>query len=320
MPLLEKSPFFPPFFLKNPDVQTILCHLVHKPVTPSYTRERIHTPDHDFLDLDWTRSGHHRLAILSHGLEGSSNSRYIMSMTDILSKNNWDVLAWNMRGCSGEPNLLENSYHSGKWEDLETVIEHAAPKYEGVVLIGFSIGGNITLHYLGSRASGVPRNVRSAVAISVPCDLRGSAEKMGSFRNKIYMSWFISLLREKLIAKKRFACGSPEAKNFKKLKNFLDYDSAYTARDNGFRDAYDYWERASSLFVLDKISIPTLLLNAKDDSFLSPHCYPNEIARKSEFLHLEIPEYGGHVGFWEGQRRGVLWSEARSMEFISKTM
>jgi len=318
MPLIFPSTYSAPKLLANGHVQTILPNLFRRVRGVHYQRERITTPDDDFLDLDWSRIGSPRLAILSHGLEGNSQRPYILGMVKALHARGWDALAWNYRGCSGEPNKQLRSYHSGFTEDLHTVITHAlAPDtYSEIVLSGFSLGGNITLKYLGEQGSHLHPRIQTAVAVSVPCDLRSGALKMAQPANKLYMAIFLQSFHEKIKAKMRTMPGQISDEGFDQIKTFEDFDNRYTAPLHGFKNAEDYWAKASSKPFLPQICIPTLLIDAKNDPLLAGPCYPIEEAKSNPQLFLEMPESGGHVGFITFNSRGEYWSETRAMSFI----
>jgi hypothetical protein len=286
---------------------------------PPFIRERIDTSDGDFLDLDWLKKGNKSLVILSHGLEGHSRRPYIAGMANYASMNNWDVLAWNFRGCSGSQNKLVYSYHSGKTEDLELIIQHALKQqYKEIALIGFSIGGNKTLLHLGKNHSTLPQQIKAAVALSVPCDLKSSSKHLAQLSHKLYMQNFLKSFKQKLKEKQLQFPEIINIDNFHKLKNFKDFDDRYTAPLNGFKDAEEYWQKSSCLFHLEKIKIPSLILSALDDPFLPDKCYPIEQATKNKQLLLEMPRYGGHVGFMPENSSLAYYSERRAVEFINQ--
>jgi predicted alpha/beta-fold hydrolase len=318
MPVIEHSSYFPPFLFGNAHVQTIFPTLFRKVRGIRYDRERIFTPDEDFLDLDWSRIGANRLAIISHGLEGNSERAYVMGMVRAVNRSGWDGLAWNMRGCSGEPNLGIRLYHSGATDDLDVVIQHVVGqrKYNAIALIGFSLGGNLTFKYLGERGEDIDPCLTRAAACSVPCDLRAGSIEMANYRNRIYMKRFTRMLHEKIKAKKRILPGEIDDKDYHLIKTFKDFDDRYTAPIHGFRDAEDYWRQASCKQFLRNITIPSLLVNAKTDPFLPQACYPIEEAEANPNFFLELPESGGHVGFISFNRRGEYWFESRVVEFL----
>ncbi len=299
-------------------MQTIVPTLFRKVEGVHYQRERILTPDDDFLDLDWSRTGSKRVAILSHGLEGNSGRAYMRGMVKALNRRGWDALAWNFRGCSGEPNRKAQSYHSGATEDLHLVIEHALrDPYTDIALIGFSLGGNMNLKYLGERGNRIHPAVKKAVSFSVPCDLKSGAEKMAQPSNKIYMIRFFRMLREKMKVKSELFPGEITNEDFKRVATFKEFDDRYTAPIHGFRDAEDYWKKASCKQFLDSISIPALLVNARNDPFLNEPCYPTKEAEANPNFFLEIPKSGGHASFIMPGDNGEYWSETRALEFLN---
>lgn len=320
MPFLE-SDYVPPPFFNNGHLQTVFPFVGRLIRGVRYRRERIATPDGDFLDLDWSRGDSKpakRLAILSHGLEGTSSKPYMLGMVRALNRRGWDVLAWNLRGCSGEPNKLPRAYHSGATDDLEAVIVHVLKKYRyrSLALVGFSLGGNLTLKYLGEKGTGVDSRVQRAVAFSVPCHLKSTALHLEKLSNKLYLALFLASLASKIRAKKKILPERALPENLWKATNFREFDDLYTAPVNGFKNAEDYWKKSSSETFLSGIRVPTLLVNAEDDPFLPERCYPKEKARKNPNLFLEIPKSGGHVGFIAFNRAGEYWSETRTASFL----
>ena len=309
----------PSIILRNGHVQSIYPSLFRKVSAFPSTRERISTDDDDFLDLDWFIDNNKRLVILSHGLEGNSRRPYVLGMAQQAIQNGWDALAWNYRGCSGEQNNFAASYHSGKTEDLSLVTEHALTHgYKEIALIGFSIGGNKTLLHLGREYAHIPKEVMAAVALSAPCDLKSSSAHLAKFSHKIYMANFLKSFKEKLQDKQKIFPNEIDTINFHKIKNFKQFDERYTAPLNGFLSAEDYWQKSSSIGYLKNINVPTMILNALDDPFLPDECYPIEQAKNNDFIHLEIPKYGGHIGFMPDERNKPFYSEQRAMAFINK--
>lgn len=316
MPLIAKSTYRPPAWMRGAHMQTIHPALFRKVAPVTLHLERLELEDGDFLDLEWSGGKGKRLAILSHGLEGSTGANYIQAMARALVKRGWDVLAWSLRGCGDEPNRLPAFYHSGKTEDLEFVIRRALGVHpaEGIDLIGFSLGGNLTMKYLGERGGDIHPKIRRAVAFSTPCDLACCSASLGQPENAIYMERFMKTLRAKVREKHGRFPERFDLTGLEKMRTFAEFDGRFTAPLNGFRDAEDYWKHSSSRPLLPAIAIPTLLVNAENDPFLGPSCYPRVEAEASAFLHLEIPAEGGHVGFGGGRE---YWSEKRAAEFLS---
>lgn len=316
MPLIT-STYRAPIGLRGGHRSTIYPTLFRRIGSPPVERERLELSDGDFMDLDWSPRKNKRLAIIGHGLEGESSAKYIRGMSLALQKRGWDTLAWNCRGCSGEPNRLLRSYHSGVSDDLGHVVDHAiAQGYSSIALIGFSLGGNIVLKYLGEQGSAIHPEVKAGVAFSVPCDLTSSSLRLGDWDNKIYMSRFMDGLKDKVVQKNEKFPGKLDLDDIKKIKTFAQFDDRFTAPLNGFLDARDYWTSASSKPHLDTIQTPALMVQAANDPFLPKACFPRETAEASKLLHLEIPRHGGHVGFIK--RGPEYWSETRCAEFLQE--
>ncbi|MFC4872872.1 YheT family hydrolase [Negadavirga shengliensis] len=315
MPLIEKPNYYHPFFMFNGHIQTIIPAIFRLVDTLPFERERINTPDGDFLDLDWLRNGSRHLVIISHGLEGNSRRPYMSGMAKIFMTQGYDVLTWNFRGCSEEINLKPFFYHSGATYDLQTVIDHAAPDYDDISLIGFSLGGNLTLKYLGEPHRCSPK-IRKAVTISVPLDLASSCHKISSKENLIYSQRFLKTLKLKIQLKGAKYPDLLSLEHLIHVNTMRDFDDFYTGPLHGFQNAKDYYTQCSSIHFLPYIRIPTLVLNAKNDPFLSPECYPHALGKELEYIFMEFPEHGGHVGFSPRRRKDVYWSEKRAWEFI----
>jgi predicted alpha/beta-fold hydrolase len=317
MPIV-KSNYRPGFPFQNGHLNTIHKTLFYH-ISCSYKRERIDTPDGDFLDLDFAEIPSNTLVMVLHGLEGSSRSKYIQSLIRVLNSNCMAAVAFNARGCSGEVNNKYYSYHSGKTDDVSTALNYltATRNYENILLAGFSMGGNMVLKYLGERHDH-HHSLKGGIGISVPCDLGGSSDALTKAINRVYLLSFMQTLKQKARnSLKRFPDSPIDLSGLDKAHNFEGFDNAVTARLFNYNDARDYWEQNSSLKVLNGIKIPTLLINAKDDSFLSKSCYPYEIAKKHEYLWLETPDNGGHVGFNSGLfRKKRFWLEQRVVAFI----
>jgi hypothetical protein len=317
MPLVS-STYRAPFFLRGGHLSTVYPTLFRRVGTPILEQERLELDDGDFLDLDWSSRGFERLAIIGHGLEGESRAKYMLGMSLALQNQGWDTLAWNCRGCSGEPNRLLRSYHSGVSEDLEAVIHHALSRsrYREIALIGFSLGGNILLKYLGEQGPAAPSEIVAAIAFSVPCDLTSSSLRLGDWSNQIYMARFMKDLRKKVIQKNEVFPGKLDLEGLHRVKSFAEFDDRYTAPLNGFEHAQDYWTKASSKPLLPAIRVPTLLIQALNDPFLPRPCFPFEEAEANPALFLETPDHGGHVGFIS--RGNEYWSEIRAGAFAGQ--
>ena len=317
MPLV-KSQHRPKFLFRHGHFSTIYsARLRPKPILLQ-ERERITLPDGDFIDVDWSFSENktRKVAILLHGLEGNAQRVYMLGQGKQLIINGWDVAAMNHRGCSGEDNLLYESYNSGRTCDLESLIEFILKKgqYDEISLIGFSIGGNLVLKYLGEREF-IPKEIKKGIAISATLNLKGSLEALNKCENILYNRVFVNDLRKKYKRKMPLFPNKMNLETYQNIKTLLDFDNLYTAPAHGFNDAFDYYAKSSSIQFIKNIKIPVLILSAKNDSFLSEECYPISLASKLNNIYLEIPNYGGHVGFHKTNK--TQYSELRAIDFLT---
>lgn len=317
--MITPSFFHPPLLIRSAHAQTIIPSLFRSKNSPPGEHGFIETPDHDLLRYRLFKRSNPRLALISHGLEGSYDSSYVIGMVRALTANGWDALCWNMRGCGGEPNRLVSWYHSGKSDDLKAVLDFSVSLgYDEIALIGFSVGGNITLKYLGESGSAVHPSVSKAVAVSVPMDLAGSAQTLAHRRNWVYMEYLLRPLRKRIREKAERFPGVFDLRGLDTITTFREFDDRFTAPFHGFASVEEYWRLSSSRAYLQGISIPTLAVSALDDPFLSPSCFPHAVARNHTYLTLETPDRGGHVGFLESLSLRTTWLERRTVAFLSE--
>lgn len=320
MPLIKNSSYQSPFFLFNGHLQTIIPFLFRRVNGVSLQRETIYTEDGDFLDLDWIYRKRSKLVILTHGFEGDSRRTYMLGMAKLLDQSGFDVICWNFRGCSGKLNHTPGFYHSGKTDDLHRVITHALETfhYEAIGLIGFSLGGNLTLKYLGEQVYPLPDVLKGAVTISVPLNLHSSAIKMKRWQNWLYSKRFLITLKRKIRAKAKFFPDACSTENLKKVNSIFAFDDYFTGPMFGFRDAADYYRQCSAINFLQKIEVPSLIINARNDPFLSEDCFPEKLAQDHPMVNLETPSEGGHCGFMEMEniKGGPYWSDKRALKFL----
>lgn len=312
---MGESTFRPVHGLAQPHLQTFVGNVLRGAPAVSYCRERIETPDGDFLDVDWAAHGNQRLLLLLHGLESSSAAKYVRRMAAAANRRGWDIAALNFRGCSGEPNRFYRAYHSGATDDLRWMVQQirVSGRYDSLAAAGYSLGGNVLLKYLGEEAEHC--HIECGATISVPCDLASSAEVLARRANAPYMRRFIAALRQKLAMKQHLFPAGITMETFRGMRTFRDIDERYTAPAHGFRDAEDYWTRCSGRHFLPLIRRPVLLLQADDDPFLGEGCYTCAEAAASRWVSLEVTRGGGHVGF-VGQQKG--WLENRVLDFIEE--
>jgi predicted alpha/beta-fold hydrolase len=236
-------------------------------------------------------------------------------MAKVMLTNGYDVLTWNYRGCSEELNKQKRFYHSGATDDLDTVVVHAIKKgYTSIYLVGFSLGGNITLKYLGEDRQ-KHMAIKKAATLSVPMDLGTSCDTISTPRNFLYSRRFLKSLADKVLRKSK-VWNDIDVSALSTIKTLRKFDDAYTAPLHGFQNAADYYKKCSSIHFVNDISIPTLILNAENDPFLSKECYPIDLLKNHQAVKLEIPSHGGHVGFAQFGQNGLYWSEQRTLQFF----
>ena len=325
MPLIEDSTYHPPFRFRNAHVNTLYPAILRRVKDIEYQRIRIETPDNDFLDLDWSYADKKvksdKLLICVHGLEGNARRPYMAAMMKRFNTEGYDALGINLRSCSGEVNRYLACYHSGYTDDLAFIIENIVAEgfYKTIILVGFSVGGNIVLKYAGEKGLLLPSEIQKVIAFSVPCDLESGSIEFESSQNRFYQWQFLVTLKQKAREKYKRFPNTFDLEKTLKAQYFRQFDDHFTAPINGFEDAIDYWHKASSLPHLSNIIVPTLLVNAADDTFLGEKCYPIDLAKKSTTFHLEIPTYGGHLGFMSPDTEGYLWTERRAMAFVKES-
>lgn len=323
MPVIQtKNPIKSPFWLPEGHTQSIYpalfrdVLLAHKPV-----KERLITDDGDFIDVDWYltqgKIDKKPLLIISHGLEGSSEKHYVKGLINVMQGEGYNILAWNYRSCSGEINRALRFYHSGATDDLDFVICMAQSRGANQIsLAGFSLGGNLTLKWLGEQGENPPNFIRKAVAFSVPLHLSSSSRKLARWENRVYTHRFLQTLLKKVNEKSAFYPNDISADMLVSIKSLRDFDDVITGPLHGFKDAEDYYEKNSSLYFLEKIRIPVLIVNALNDPFLTEECTPFKLAKSLDFVHLEASKTGGHCGFFSKNDLGITWSERRAAEWF----
>ena len=318
MPILSSTYSKPPFYLFNGHLETIIPSLWRKIEGVNYSREKITTPDEDFLNLDWSKVGSNKLLIISHGLEGDSKRHYAKALVKLFNHGGWDVLVWNNRTCGGEMNLRPILYHHGASYDLDTVVEHALKleNYQGVALAGISMGGAQTLKYLGEKGSSLPSQIKKAAVYSVPCNLPSSAETLKLSSNKFYKNRFLGKLKHKMALKAEQFPELIDRDLLERVNSFDEFDTYFTATLHGFKDAADFYESVSPDNWIDQIAIPTLIINALNDPLLGEKCYPVKLAESKSEIFLEMPKRGGHTGFTLANQE-FMWAEYRLFEFLN---
>lgn len=316
MPILESS-FKAPFLFRKGFVATVYSGLF-RTVKLEQKRERLELADGDFIDLDWSYAEQKsdKVIILLHGLEGNGQRPYLTGTAKLFNQNGIEAISVNFRGCSGEPNRKYYAYHSGATDDLHDIVMHAImdKNYAEVFIYGISLGGNLALKYLGERD--VPSQVKAAIGISVPCSLQHSAKRLHSLENKLFHDRFKNKLVDSLKLKQALFPEHLSLEEVNSIKTLTEFDEVYTAKAHGFENAQDYYEKSSCLQFLPSVKVPSIIINALNDSFLTPECFPVKAAKNNPNLYLEMPKHGGHVGFV--QRGGFYYTEKRALEFVKE--
>lgn len=303
------SDYRAPWWLPGGHLQTLAAALAPAPRI-SWRRERWETPDGDFIELDWA-DGVGPLLALFHGLEGGSSSHYARSIAAYALERGWRCVVPHFRGCSGELNRRPRAYHSGDTEELDWILRRLRPECAA----GVSLGGNVLLKWLGERGADAKPLLRRAAAVSAPLDLAAAGHALDRGVNKrLYTRVFLASLKAKVSAKIRLRHVALDEHRLSRVRTLREFDDLFTAPLHGFRDADDYWRRASSAPWLEHIRVPTLVLNARNDPFLPRSALEAAARQASRDVVLEFPASGGHAGF-PGRGR---WLARRVLEFLSQ--
>ncbi|WP_299453791.1 alpha/beta fold hydrolase [uncultured Pigmentiphaga sp.] len=340
---LDTTPCPTPAWLPEGHSQTIFASRFSSHHHTSFTRERVDTPDGDFIDFDWTAPGlapgaplgpetFAQLAasanmpaassnglVLFHGLEGSSASHYAQAISQYFRARGWTVVVPHFRGCSGEPNRLPRAYHSGDSADIAFMLNTARQRLPGLRwhAVGVSLGGNALLKYLGEAGSSAGW-LAAAAGVSAPLDLMAGGRALGTgwINRHVYTHMFLRTLKAKALQKAQRFPGTIDVIRVANARDLYEFDDAYTAPAHGFRDVNDYWTQASSKPLLIDIAVPTLVLNARNDPFL-PARYLPDASQASNYVVLHQPEQGGHAGFPTGRfPTNLNWLPQRLADFF----
>lgn len=325
---MDHQPFKPAWWLKNPHLQTIVPSRLRKQRRPDVQRHRLDLDDGDFIDLDIVHSTATQpvpVLLLFHGLEGSTESQYIQSMLLQAQHLGWSAIGVHFRGCSGEPNRLPRSYHSGEVKDLEAVIDYSQQCYPNSPLLaaGYSLGGSALLNLLSD--SPYADRLTAACAVSVPFELAECAHRMNRGFSRVYRNHFLQTLRDKLRTKQALLRQHRIEIDWDKTQaenDFWAFDHHVTAPLHGFSSVDDYYQRCSSRPKLKDIQRPTLIVHALDDPFMHPGVVPQP-QELSNSIQLELSQHGGHLGFVSGKlpfRPRYDWLEKRQIAFFQQQL
>ncbi len=331
---VRKSDFQPAWWLPGPHLQTIVPSRLRRFRPPPRIRQRMELPDGDFIDLDWCGLEHRSgpLVIILHGLTGSSDSQYAWGLQAALLQRGWSSVVLNFRGCSGEVNRLPRAYHSGETGDLDCLVRWITTQHDfrsrPLAAVGYSLGGNVLLKWLGEQGQQVP--VQCAVAVSVPYDLQACQRKLDDGAGRIYRDHLLGNLLVAARSKREHYRRIAAEEHLQSLlglgalediRTLWEFDDRITAPLHAFDGAADYYQRASSRHYLRAIDAPTLLIHAVDDPLVEAGSIPQaqDLARGTV---LELSQQGGHVGFVSGAVPGrpQYWLEQRIPGFLAETL
>jgi len=318
---VAEEAFRPAWWLPGPHAQTLWASLCRPLPRPRLERQRLELPDGDFLDLDWSapRAPAAPLLLVLHGLEGSARSAHVRGLVHAATRRGMQALVVHFRGCGGRSNRLARSYHSGETGDLDLVVRRLRERWpqRALAVAGFSLGGNVLLKWLGEHGRTAP--VDAAAAVCVPMDLAVCAARMEQGFSRLYLWWLVRALKRKVLAKHGRRPGELDLARVRRARGFREFDDLVTAPLHGFRDAGEYYRLASSRPYLAAIRRPTLIVQARDDPFMTAQVLPDAASLPPQ-VELAAPAHGGHVGFVAG--RGPLglrpryWLEQRLLDFL----
>lgn len=320
------GPFRAPSWARGPHTQTLFARILRPAGGTDLPRERIETPDGDFLDVDWgpDPGPEAPIVLVLHGLEGSSRRRYVRSVCGQLTARGVRPAAMNFRGCSGEPNRAIRFYHSGDTADASWLLSRIRERWPGRRLgaMGFSLGGNVVLKMLGERDDGGGALVDAAAVMSVPYDLaEGCALLERSLMGRLYAEYFLRSLRRKVDAKRERLSTEIDLEAVRAAKTIRDFDDRVTAPLNGFGSASEYYAECSSVRFLGGVRVPTLAVHAVDDPFLPGSAIPRREAEGNPLVRLLVEPRGGHVGFVEGPLQAPrFWADETCASFLADAL
>lgn len=313
---VTRSGFRPAWWLPGPHLQTLWPSFFRRRHDLPLETEVIELDDGDFLELSWHGPAGGKLVMILHGLEGSLDSHYTTGLMHSLARAGYRVALMHFRGCNKKPNRLSRSYHSGDTDDLNAVlIALQNRQLQPFAIVGFSLGGNVLLKWLGEQASQAP--IARAAAISVPFLLNEAADRLDKGSSRLYQRHLLKSLKSSY-QRKFSRIESPLQIDLELINNFWDFDHQVTAPLHGFDSAADYYQRSSSRQYIPAIQTPTLILHALDDPFMYPHTVPSAEEIPGA-VTLELSASGGHVGFVSGwlPGRGQYWLDQRILNWLS---
>jgi len=336
--MASRLPFTPrpyrrAWWLPGAHAQTVGGWLLRPRGGVAFHRERLETPDGDFVDLDFSVGGSSDpgvpvdgpqeapLVLILHGLEGGSRALPALQAVRSLRARGLRTVTMNFRSCSGEPNRTARFYHAGDTGDLAFVLEWLGHRFPRTPLgtLAYSLGGNVLLKFLGEQRGAAAERIRAAVAVSVPFDLMAGARNLERGLGRVYAAHFLRTLRRKYAGKHQLIGDRCDRDRVRRSRSLREFDDAATAPLHGFRDVEHYYASSSSAPLLPRIRVPTLLLHSLDDPFLPPDAVPAAAAEANPSIVASFPPHGGHMGFLAGRAPWAVefWAEAEAARFLA---
>ncbi|WP_374608039.1 YheT family hydrolase [Diaphorobacter nitroreducens] len=280
---------------------------------PAYVRERWLAPDGDFVDVDFLRpcaaagAAPAPLLVLFHGLEGSSRSHYAQAFAGVARERGWGFAVPHFRGCSGEINRAPRAYHSGDHEEIDWILRRLAGLQRTgggarapLLAVGVSLGGNALMRWAGEQGGSALASADAIASVCAPLDLAAGGHAIGrGFNRQVYTRMFLRTMVPKALAKLAQYPGLFDRAALLAARDLHAFDDLFTAPLHGFRDAEDYWRRASAKPLLPAVRVPALLVNARNDPFVPGASLPRD-GEVAPVVTLWQPAHGGHVGFAQG--------------------
>ena len=320
--ILGKTPFCPPWWLRNQHLQTCWGPLIRRQDQVDYEKEVWETPDEDHLSLYLHRGDPEKpWVLLLHGLEGCIHSFYLTAFNNAFHELGWNVATMMFRSCDGGINKTNRIYHMGETSDLDWVVSELPRRLQvtQLHLVGVSLGANVMCKWLGETGGNVPDLIHSAAAVSPPFRPDIAIDTLETALFGIYVKRFLRTLVPKALKKERQFPGCIDAQKVRVCNNFRDFDTDVTARIHGFEDAMDYWKKVGCAQFLEDVRVPLLLITSADDPFNPPQTIPREIADRSDYLYPQWTYRGGHVGFVSGPWpwKADYWLEKQLVRFFT---
>jgi uncharacterized protein len=313
-----RSAFKPAWWLSGPHAQTLWSNVIRRKPRLNLAWQKVELADGDFIELAWSGPQAGKTVLLLHGLEGSVNSVYASGIMHALNQRGYRTCLMHFRGCGTQTNRLPQWYHSGQSDDPQRILEFLRDHMgiEVYAAVGFSLGGNVLLKWLGEQGAAMP--LQRAAVMSVPFELAHTAQRMSKGFSRLYQ-WHLIRRLQKKYQTKYATVASPLDIDITTLHTFWQFDDQVTAPLHGFNGVDDYYTRNSSRQFISQIRVPTLILQARDDPFMHAHTPPTA-DELPEHVWLELTEQGGHVGFISGVIPGLAnyWGERRLVEWIDK--